>query len=56
MLLIKFDFSKANVIAIITGNDHLAGAHLLAEFGKELVTPVQVFQCGVAVNFSAWVY
>src|SRR5436305_10707924 len=50
MLLIKFDFSKANKIAKITGDDDLGSTHLLSIFGKKLVALVQIPQCRIMVD------
>jgi hypothetical protein len=47
-----FDFGKANIATIHTGNDHLTGADLFSVFRHELVTLVQVFQCGITVHFA----
>src|SRR5690349_4508181 len=52
MLLIKFDFSKANVIAEITGNDYLRSTYLLTIFGKKLITLVQISQCRIVIDLS----
>jgi hypothetical protein len=40
MLLIKFDFSKANVIAIITRKNQLVTTYLFPMLGHKLITPV----------------
>src|SRR4051812_35920164 len=44
MLLIKFDFSKANVIAKEAGNHDLVTAYLFSIFWKELISFIQVLQ------------
>jgi hypothetical protein len=52
MLLIKFDFSKANVIPVKAWNQYLVAADLLAVFRKKLISFVQVLQGRVMTDLT----
>ena len=49
--LVIIYFRKANIITVLTGNDHLAGTYLFCVFWHEFIPFIQVFQRRITRKF-----